>query len=188
MTLTVESRDVLLRAVALFESRVAAAASDAWSQASPCEGWSARDVVAHVVANLRALRATADGADFFSAFGQPVDGNVLDAWRAERDGVSDTLGTLIERSTETILVGGNHVPPFVVVDGLMRDLVIHSWDLARAVGGDERLPDELISAATEAMKMVTDEARGPGLYGYPVAVADGADAQAKLLASSGRRS
>ena len=99
-----------------------------------------------------------------------------------------TLDAFIDRSVETIVVGGNDVPPFVVVDGLMRDLVIHTWDLARAVGGDEHLPADLVAAATEAMKMVTDEARGPGLYGYPVAVPPDADAQRLLLASSGRRS
>lgn len=186
MPLSEQSRDGLLQAVALFDTRVAAAPSGSWSMPSPCEGWNASDVVSHVLTNLRALRATIDGEDFFSVFGQPVGGDVLEAWRDERQGVSATLDALIDRSMETIVVGGNAVPPFVVVDGLMRDLVIHTWDLARAVGGDEQLPDDLVDAAIEAMKMVTDEARGPGLYGYEVPVAADADAQTKLLASSGR--
>ncbi|MGD9793230.1 MAG: TIGR03086 family metal-binding protein [Acidimicrobiia bacterium] len=187
MTLSAMSRSGLLRAVDLFDSRVVAATIGNLAMPSPCEGWTASDVIAHVVSNLRALRASVDGADFFSVFGQPVDGDVLDAWHAERLSIASTLEALIDRSIETLLVGGNEAPPFVIVDGLMRDLVIHTWDLARAVGGDERLPADLVVAATEAMKMVTDEARGPGLYGYEIAADPDADAQTRLLAMSGRR-
>ncbi|HME46597.1 maleylpyruvate isomerase N-terminal domain-containing protein [Mycobacterium sp.] len=46
MTLSAQTRASFLGAVELFDSRVAAVSSDAWSSPSPCEGWTARDVVA----------------------------------------------------------------------------------------------------------------------------------------------
>jgi len=173
--------------VELFDGQVQATPGSTWSSPSPCEGWTAQDVLAHVTANLRALRATIGGGDFFASFGQPVEGDILDAWHQERSDAAGSLDDAAARSIDTATVGGNSVPLAVMVDGLMRDLVIHTWDLARAVGGDERLPDDLVAVATEAMKMVTDEARGPGLYGYEVAAPPDADAQTRLLALSGRR-
>ena len=186
MPLTDQSRQAFLGAVEVFDSRVQATPSTKWTAPSPCEGWTAQDVLAHLTANLRGLRVTLDGGDFLASFGKPVEGDVLEAWGEQRSGVAAALDDAAARSVDTVILGGNSVPLFVLVDGLMRDLVIHSWDLARAVGGDERLPDDLVAAATEAMKMVTDESRGPGLYGYAVPAPPGSDAQTQLLASSGR--
>ena len=184
MTLSAGTRARFLGAVELFDSRVAAVPSDAWSSPSPCEGWTARDVVAHVVTNLRALRAAVAGGDFFAVFGQAVEGNIVSAWSEQRSGASP----LVERAetVELMNVGGNPVSPEMMLDALMRDLVVHTWDVARAVGGDERLPADLVAAATAAMASVGPELRGPGLYGAEVAAPPGASALASLLALSGR--
>ena len=185
MGLSGESHDLFLQSVALFDSRVAATPSDGWGQPSPCEGWTARDVVSHVVMNLRALQAALDGADFFAVFGQTVEGDVVEAWDEQASRAPALIGEASE--SDSVSVGGNLAPVSMIVDGLMRDLVIHTWDLARAVGGDERLPDPMVVAATDAMAMVGPDARGPGLYGFEVPAPPGADAQTRLLALSGRR-
>ncbi len=36
-------------------ARVEAAPEDAWANSSPCAGWTARDVMAHVIGNARAV-------------------------------------------------------------------------------------------------------------------------------------
>lgn len=177
----------MLQSLDLFDSQVRTTPGDRWSAPSPCEGWTARDVVAHCVTNLRALRHCLDGGDFFAAFGQPVDGEIVEAWTLARGGVGSILDAAAEAGTETVVVGGNPVPLIAIIDGLMRDLVIHTWDLGRAVGGDERLPPDLVAAATDAMAMVTDAQRVPGLYGRLVEAPAAADAQVRLLALSGRK-
>jgi uncharacterized protein (TIGR03086 family) len=183
VALSRESRDNFLESVRLFDSRVEATPTDRWFAPSPCEGWAATEVVAHLVGNLRSLRLALEGGDFFDGFGKPVEGDLSTAWITERDELAPLLdGT----EPETVTVRGNPVPLAAIVDGLMRDLVIHTWDFARAVGGDERLPDDLVAAATEAMAMVGDSARGPGFYGQVVPVAPDADAQTRLLGLSGR--
>lgn len=185
MTLSAGTRLSFLGAVELFDSRVASVSSDAWLSPSPCEGWTARDVVAHVVTNLRALRAAVAGEDFFAVFGQlVVEGDIVSAWSEQRSEAS----LLVEEveTVESINVGGNPVSRDMMLDGLMRDLVIHTWDVARAVGGDERLPADLVAAATAAMVAVGPELRGPGLYGAEIAAPSGATPLASLLALSGR--
>ncbi len=183
MPLSQQCRDNFTESVRLFDSRVQAAPPDRWSAASPCEGWAARDVVAHLVANLRSLHLALEGGDFFDGFGKPVEGDLAAAWDAERDELVTLVGGT---ELEAVTIRGNMVPLAVIVDGLIRDLVIHTWDFARAVGGDERLPDDLVSAATEAMAMVDDSARGPGFYGQIVPTTADADAQTRLLGLSGR--
>ena len=89
-------------------------------------------------------------------------------------------------TVKSINVGGNPASPEMMLDALMRDLVIHTWDVARAVGGDEQLPADLVAAATAAMATVGPELRGPGFYGAQVPAPPGATALASLLALSGR--
>jgi uncharacterized protein (TIGR03086 family) len=185
MPISEASRENLLASVALFDSRVDAVSDDEWSAPSPCEGWTARDVVAHCATNLRALRDSVTGGDFFTTFGNPIEGDVASAWRDANQTVKATLEDIGVSDTAT--VGGNAVPLIAVVDGLMRDFVIHSWDLARAVGGDESLPDDLVASATDAMAMVGDDQRVPGLYGKKVDVPTTASPQDQLIALSGRR-
>ncbi len=187
MPISVDSRETFLQAVDVFDSRVDATEAEAWSSPSPCEGWTAGDVLVHVVGNLRALRAALDGADFYAVRDQPVQGSLVDAWHQERARVAPALDDAKAAAVGTVAVGGRAVPLPALVDGLMRDLVIHTWDLARAVGGDEQLADDLVAAATEAMVAVTEEARGPGRYGHEVPAPPNADAQTRLLALSGRR-
>ncbi len=46
-----------------FDRRVRAVPTDRWGAPSPCEGWSTRDVVAHVVGNHRSMVASATGSE-----------------------------------------------------------------------------------------------------------------------------
>jgi len=136
MPISVDSRETFLQAVDVFDSRVDATEAEAWSSPSPCEGWTAGDVLVHVVGNLRALRAALDGADFYAVRDQPVQGSLVDAWHQERARVAPALDDAKAAAVGTVAVGGRAVPLPALVDGLMRDLVIHTWDLARAVGAN----------------------------------------------------
>ncbi|MDQ3906383.1 MAG: TIGR03086 family metal-binding protein, partial [Actinomycetota bacterium] len=67
------------------------------------------------------------------------------------------------------------------------DLTVHAWDLARAIGVDEKLDEELVSDVLAFIEPQVDQLAGSGLFAPPVEVADDADAQTKLLALVGRR-
>src|SRR5580704_10423162 len=46
-----------------FDRRVRAVPADKWDAPTPCEGWTARDVVAHVVGSHRSMAAAATGKE-----------------------------------------------------------------------------------------------------------------------------
>src|ERR1039458_10797005 len=46
-----------------FDRRVKAVPADKWDAPAPCEGWTARDVVTHVVRNHRSMAAAATGGE-----------------------------------------------------------------------------------------------------------------------------
>lgn len=65
------------------------------------------------------------------------------------------------------------------------DSVIHSWDLARAIGADETLDPELVDYTYQEMLRVAEQWRSGGAFGPARAAADDST-QAKLLALTGR--
>lgn len=66
------------------------------------------------------------------------------------------------------------------------DVIIHSWDLARAVGAGERLDDELVAAAWSQLEPQKDMLQASGLFAPPVPLPDDASLQSRLLALTGR--
>src|SRR5205823_4609620 len=128
--------DGLSRAVA------AAAAAQAWGAASPCEGWTAGDVIDHVNANYRRLAA---------GLGVEVDqtGDRAADWAAARDellgGLSrdGALDTVVDTPAGQMPLG-KFLAVFVTTDTL-----VHTWDIARAVQADEALDEELCRRSYE---------------------------------------
>lgn len=69
---------------------------------------------------------------------------------------------------------------------LARDALVHTWDLARSVGGDERLDAEAVSQAFSGLKPIEDMLRQPGVFGPDVGRAVDADEQEQFLNLLGR--
>lgn len=167
-----------------FEARVTAVAADAWENPSPCEGWVARDVVRHVV----------DTTGFFLG-GTPVappaepsvDDDPVGAWRAARAAVQaaleDPAVAQLERDTG---MGAMTVEALVDRFGIV-DLLVHTWDLARAAGLDEALDADEVARYHAAMLPTEEMMRASGAFGPAVEVPEDADPQTRFLAFLGRR-
>jgi uncharacterized protein (TIGR03086 family) len=69
---------------------------------------------------------------------------------------------------------------------LFADMLIHGWDLARAIDADDRLDPELVTALAAWFSGVADVYRQGGAVGPRPNVPEDADAQTKLLADFGR--
>jgi uncharacterized protein (TIGR03086 family) len=67
------------------------------------------------------------------------------------------------------------------------DMLVHTWDLARSVGGDERLDEESVRGAYETLKPMDTMIRQPEVFGPKLDPPPGADAQTKFLYFLGRR-
>jgi uncharacterized protein (TIGR03086 family) len=67
------------------------------------------------------------------------------------------------------------------------DVLIHTWDLARATGLDEALDAEEVHRFVESMEPMDAMLRESGHYGPRVVVPDDADEQTRLIAFVGRQ-
>jgi uncharacterized protein (TIGR03086 family) len=158
------SNEVIDRVTALvqgFDARVQAAAPDAWGNAAPCEGWTARDVVVHVANNIGRLGAGLQGQE-----GKEVaaDDDIVAAWNSARD----TFMTGIQTGDLSTNLPGPFGPmPAEQLIGrlIATDVLVHTWDLARAVGGDESLPEDAIAGAYSGLKPMDAMIRQPGVFG-----------------------
>lgn len=184
-----ESSDRYRNVAGQFTERVKAVADDAWSAPAPCEGWVARDVVRHLVDWLPGYLF---GQWNVAARPTPsVDDDPLGAWLAVDGTIQDALDDPAVADSERDTRMGSSTFAEQVDMICTPDVLIHTWDLARAVGLDETLdPGEVARnvAGVEAMPPEVDEAmRSSGHYGPRVAVPDDADAQTRLLAFMGRQ-
>lgn len=66
------------------------------------------------------------------------------------------------------------------------DTLVHSWDLARATGQDERLDPEAVDLATAILVPEDEDIRLPGAFGTKIPARPAADAQTRLLNFLGR--
>jgi uncharacterized protein (TIGR03086 family) len=165
-----------------FDARVQAVSPDAWSSPSPCEGWTARDVVAHVTNNLFGVKA---GLSAGAPRQVGADEDIAAAWAEARDGF---LGALPGADLSTTLPGPFGPMPAEQLIGrlIATDVLVHTWDLARATGGDERLDADAVEGAHSGLKPLDAMLRVPGVFGPKVEPPSGADAQTQLLCFLGR--
>ena len=170
-----------------FGQRVEAAPDDAWGNASPCEGWSARDVLMHVVDTQRRLVWRLNGSE-----GEPepvpADADPKQVWRDSFAATKEALAApgALEKSVPG--PGGGEMPIEMAVGRIYAsDVLIHTWDLARAVGGDEKLDEDAVVQAHKGLEPMDAMVRQPSVFGPKVEPPAAADAQTKLLCFVGRK-
>jgi uncharacterized protein (TIGR03086 family) len=69
---------------------------------------------------------------------------------------------------------------------LAADHLVHAWDLARAIGADETLDADAVTAVREWFQAVETIYRDMGVIGARVEIPVDAGTQAQLLAMMGR--
>ena len=167
-----------------FDARVDATPADGWDAPSPCSEWTARDVVGHVVGNHRWLATPVQGGE-----PQPMadDEDPAEAWR----GAFSTIRGLTEDRVAmgTLVDGPAGKMPFEQMLGrfVCMDVLIHTWDLARAVGADEQLDEASVSLAYAELKPMDEQIRSPGFFGPKLEPPPTADIQTEFLYFVGRR-
>ena len=168
-----------------FTERVEAVPPDRWDSPAPCEGWVARDVVRHLVEWVPGFFETYAGRSM--PITASVDDDPVAAWRSLRDRLAAWLADPAVASEEFDSPPGRMSIEASIDMLVTGDLLIHTWDLARATGLDERLDAEAVHRMYEGMLPMDEVLRQSGQFGPRVEVPDDADEQTKLLAFSGRR-
>jgi uncharacterized protein (TIGR03086 family) len=174
------------RAVAgVFTDRVRAVPTDAWDNPAPCAGWVARDVVRHLVEWFPAFLEA--GAGVRLPTGPSVDDDPVAAWTVHSDAVQALLD---DPATPARMLTNPHIgelPLDRAVDQFYTaDVFMHTWDLARATGQDERLDADRCARLLEGMLPYDEALRASGQYGPRAETSEDADVQTRLLAFIGR--
>lgn len=181
--------DRYTRAVRAFGRVVEVASPQEWTAQSPCEGWTARHVVGHVVAVQHSILATIDGRRApMNPMKEPerhAGDDPAAAWRVASTAIEAALTDpdVLDRTVTTWR--GE-----MTVDEMLRynvgDTTVHTWDLASALRIDDTLEPDLVEAALEVYTPIADSMRGPNVFAEAVEVDRCADAQTRLLALVGR--
>lgn len=166
------------RAVAVVE----AVRPDQLGWPTPCSEWSVHQLIDHLIGGADYLLSAAKGMG-----PGPSEGVPGTEYRARVNRVLTALESpgALERVCVSPL--GFDWPVSAAVAGTFMDVLIHTWDLARATKQDERLDAGLVEACT-AMFLPEMPRRGreAGIVGPAVVVGEGASAQDRLLAAMGR--
>jgi len=163
-----------------FTARLDAVTDDQWANPTPCTDWNVRELVDHVITIQRRIP---------EGLGTPVDdgADVQATWKAVRDGALTVLREpgVLERTMRGMR--GDEVPVEMALIPRLSDLHVHTWDLARATGGDERLSPEVAAIVLERLKPNDEALRKSGSFGPKVEPPPDADVQVELLCFLGRR-
>lgn len=175
-------RDLYRSAAAPLTAVIASLSPTEWDAPSPCDGWDARDVVAHLVDTQRSFLADR-GVDLEPA---PDTADPAAAWAAHRDQV---LALLDDDAVAAIPFDG-HFGPTTVGDTLARfyvfDMVAHRWHIARAAGRDETFTEAELDAMEAGIASFGPAIHADGICRPGVEAPDGADRQTRVLATLGR--
>ena len=174
------------RVAGQFTATARAVPEGAWDDPAPCEGWVARDVVRHLVEWFPPFLR--DGSGIQLPVGPPVDADPVGAWVRMSDGVQALLDDrdIAQRQFDHPRAG-RHTLEEAVGMFLLGDVLVHTWDLARAAGLDERLDPDEVRSMLEGLEPMDEVLRASGQYGPRVLVPDDADEQTRLLAFTGRQ-
>ena len=176
-------------AVAEFDARVRQIGGHQWQAPTPDEDWTVRDLVNHLVGEDLWAPLLLAGSTI-TEVGDRFDGDVLGAepraaWAAacaaavqaiEADGAMDRI----------VHLSFGDFPGREYALQLFADHLIHAWDLARAIGANERLDTGLVASCASWFDAMEDAYRSAGAIAGRPPVPGHADAQTVLLARFGR--
>jgi uncharacterized protein (TIGR03086 family) len=179
------------RAQDLFGARVHAVRDDQWGAGTPCAAWSVRDLVNHLVSEQLWVPSLVRDGCMIEEVGDTFEGDLLGtdpaaSWDTAARSAREAFAApgALER---TVHLSYGDTPATAYCAQMVADLVVHAWDLSRAIGADERLPGELVRFAVEEITPYAGELEKSGLFGAPVEPPARADAQTRLLCLLGRR-
>ena len=169
-------------------TRVAAAVGDGdLDRPTPCGDWDVRTLLGHLLALSAHFAGVARHASAARG-GGPAE--LPEGWRGV---LEDRLEDLADAWREPGAwegegsAGGVTMPNAQLGVVALEELVLHGWDLARAVGERFAVGDEDLRAVAAFVESVPAEGRdgSPGLYGPVVDVPEGSELD-RVLALAGR--
>ena len=182
-------QELYRRACLRFGEHVHAIRGDQWAAPTPCTEWDVKALVGHLITEVAWVppliggRSVAEVGDELS--GDLTGEDPAASWDRFAPASIDAVAEpgALER---TVRLTKRELPASEYANEVFTDLLIHGWDLARAIGADETLDGESVDVVYEAMKPHEEELKTTGVFGPMVVPPEGADRQTLLLAVFGR--
>lgn len=179
-------------AAAHFEAVTALVTSGDLAKPTPCGDWTVQQLLDHVVGGNAMAAALIGGAtreDAIALLTTAVAGNnplaaVQDSMRAQAAAFADPAALELTVQHPAMDMPGSQLLGFRV-----GDLLVHSWDLARAIGADETLDPEVVAVVATNIEPMRPFIGQVGMFGEGPSetLDDNVDAQTALLDLMGRR-
>lgn len=183
--------DTTLMANALngFGGRLGKVDPASWDASTPCADWDVHTLVNHVVGELLWLPPLLEGKTIAEVGGR-FDGDVLAedpvaTWRSAAE-AAQAAAEQPGAQERTVHLSFGDFSGSDYLGQIVSDVIIHSWDLARAAGLDDRMDATLLEFATNFLTPQIEAWRSAGAFGPAVDVGADADPQDRLLAQTGR--
>lgn len=159
--------------------------SEQWAAPTPCAEWTVQRLVSHLIGMNRVFAALlADEPESRSEPGAVVDDPVR--------GYRESAVALLAAFDEPDVLSRTYRGPLGVATGAERlqirlyDLLVHGWDLSRAIGEPARVPDDLAERSLAFVRTQLTEHARPGRFAPAQSVPDRAPAIERLAGFLGR--
>jgi uncharacterized protein (TIGR03086 family) len=182
------------RTFAAVQRLVDAVQPDQWTEPTPCTDWDVRQLLNHVANGNVVFAGVADRtrpSGPVSPEERAVDrlgDDPAAGFRATGARMHEAFLTpgFLDGTVDTPMLGQQ--PGTTVVHMRINELLIHGWDLARAIGRPPDLPEDLAEGALVLWQTrLADRPREGMPFGIPEPVADDAPAIDRLAAFLGRK-
>ncbi len=173
-----------------FSEAVAAIGNDDWHRPTPCSEWDVTALVDHNVGENLWVPPILEGRTI-EEVGDRFSGDVLStdpkaAWRSSAEAACTAAEALDDLGRVVHLSFGN-LPAEEYLWQRYADLVVHAWDLARGIGTDDRIDDDLAEPCLRWAEPYAEIfASMPDYFAPPIPPAPDDDVQTRLLKLFGR--
>lgn len=151
-----------------------------WSAPTPCTEWDARGIVEHIVGFHDAVVLGPTGREVSRPDDDPAE-----RWAATAAAVQEAFGDQEVLDLEVDVPGMGRAQIGRLAPTFTTDILIHTWDLACAIGQDVTLDESLCDAAYKTAQAFGDLS-GSGMFAPPIEVPEEAPVQDRLLGLMGR--
>jgi len=165
-----------------FDQRLAMVGADEWTAPTCCEGWTVTQLVGHAIGSQRFIPKALGARGDIDREGD----DLVEVWNAVRAAADEALGAP-GALDEVVTLPFGEMPAGEGLGFPIGDLLVHTWDLARAIGADDRLDAEACAVTYANLQPIDGSLRTPGFFGPKLEPAPDADAQDTLLAFVGRQ-
>ncbi|HEY5186457.1 MAG TPA: TIGR03086 family metal-binding protein [Actinomycetes bacterium] len=151
-----------------FAQRLAGVTDDQWDLSTPCTEWSVHDLFAHVAGGNRFAVALLAGASTREAraVARSLD-RTEDAQSVFRRTADEQLAAFSEPGAfeRTCHHPVGDIPGAHFIGLRTGDLIVHAWDLATAVGGEQDLGDDLVQLGLRIYRPMAGRLGQTGIFG-----------------------